>query len=72
MSLIRELNKNISKDERQDIYLQMGEEALKNRLTVTEESFVRSLVDWMGNGHYLTPKQMNRLEQIYLTSVPQE
>jgi hypothetical protein len=72
MSLILELNKNISKDERRDIYLQMGEIALKNRLAVSEETFVRSLVDWMGNGHYLTPKQMNKLEQIYLTSTRQE
>ena len=66
-TLFNRLQTGLSKDERRDIYLQMVDEILKSGvpLRVHEESFVRSLGDWMGNGHYLTTLQMNKLEAIY-------
>ena len=65
MNLFDKLAGALTKDERRDVYIQMSEELLELKLLVWEESFVRSLIDWMGNGNYLTPKQMNKLEQIY-------
>lgn len=65
--LFNRLQQGLSKDERRDIYLQMIDEIIASKvpLRIWENDFIRSLGDWMGNGHYLTTKQMNTLEALY-------
>lgn len=58
----------MSRDADRDGYIRTAEELLdekSDRLTKWEEDFLRSILNQMGDGGFLTPRQIDKLAAIY-------